>query len=736
MFASADPARAGAQWTQLYFGMGFTAFGSLLLEQSVERMLSVIFAPAFAWAVMLFALCGLAVGGLFSHTITRRSGNLSVELGRLTFLIQVAIVLLLWFLTSRHGSPGLNGFLAAGFACGVPFFFAGTVLATASAEAAERTHRAYAYLFSFAAVPCLLLVPFLRLFGGPNTVLTAAVVFGIASAIWFNRGGDGNLRALGALVALMLVALIGINGVNHVFDTHWSLDEELGAERFAQWNTYSRIALREDQPVVTWDGLPYAYTELQEGPDQEVLAEYATTRLRPGGDVLVIGGLPGVMAAARSGASSITVVERNPTVSRRILQPNDDWPGVDQVRGVDSDVDLEVITQNERSFLVEADTDSQYDVIQISLPIDLGLVTEKRGLLTAEGIGAALDRLKPDGILSLSLPSQLSQTMEIAAVAQRLAGRSTGGVLYLWDARGTTNRRETLLISERNWFSELVELGLGPVLLAPVVAEAPEPTDDLPYPAYLQPAEELVTEMLLRTQDRSVLLRGYAMHLLFVPGVAVLLLVTLGAAWFVLRRSGPPPMEAGSLTSLLWITAAGLGAGLAMASLLARWGPLVRNPTYLLTVALCLFLLGASLAAQRANLLLALGRTVPVVLAVLGPVVLGWGGSWAGANFVLEAGAVSAFREIAMMAALVIPAGAAFGVAIPSAMGHFRKAVTAGPVWALLAAAVVAGMTFALPVSMLLGLTAAVWIGAALLGAALMVQALGWVFAHPAVAVA
>ncbi len=183
----------------MYFGTGFTAFGVLLLERALERLLAVVFAPEFAWAVMLFALLGLAVGGWFSHAITRRSGNVSVELGRLTFLNQIVIVLLLWFLTSRHGWPGVNTFVVVGLACGVPFFFAGTVLAAASSEAVGRIHRTYAYLLSFAAVPCLLLVPFFRLIGGPNTVLTAAVVFGIASAIWFNRGGDGNLRASGCV---------------------------------------------------------------------------------------------------------------------------------------------------------------------------------------------------------------------------------------------------------------------------------------------------------------------------------------------------------------------------------------------------------------------------------------------------------------------------------------------------------------------------------------------------------
>ena len=45
-----------------------------------------------------------------------------------------------------------------------------------------------------AAAGCLLLVPFLNVVGGPNTVIIASVAFAASSAIWFNLAGSSRGR--------------------------------------------------------------------------------------------------------------------------------------------------------------------------------------------------------------------------------------------------------------------------------------------------------------------------------------------------------------------------------------------------------------------------------------------------------------------------------------------------------------------------------------------------------------
>ena len=145
---------------------------------------------------------------LFRSVIANRPGNLSSELGRLTFLNSVLVVPLLWFFLSRHAEMTLGALIAVCVASAIPFFFAGTVVSLAIGQAMDRIDRAHSFEIMGAAAGCLLLVPFLDFFGGPNTVIAAGVIYGVAASIWFARAGEGQLRAMAVLVSLLLVILM------------------------------------------------------------------------------------------------------------------------------------------------------------------------------------------------------------------------------------------------------------------------------------------------------------------------------------------------------------------------------------------------------------------------------------------------------------------------------------------------------------------------------------------------
>ena len=81
----------------------------------------------------------------------------------------------LWFLLSRPGELGYGALAAVYFASALPFFLAGTVVSIAMSEAIERVDRAYFFDLAGAAAGCLVLIPFLNVFGGPNTVIAAGV---------------------------------------------------------------------------------------------------------------------------------------------------------------------------------------------------------------------------------------------------------------------------------------------------------------------------------------------------------------------------------------------------------------------------------------------------------------------------------------------------------------------------------------------------------------------------------
>ena len=161
-------------WTQLYLGLGFTTLATLILELSLTRIFSVVFYYHFAFLAISIALFGLGAGGVFSYLVTGWRGNLFAKLGALGIGNSLCVIGSLWFILSRRGDPSNTTLALVYFASALPFFLAGTVVSIAIGEAMERVDRAYFFDLGGAALGCLLLIPFLHLFGGPNTVISAA----------------------------------------------------------------------------------------------------------------------------------------------------------------------------------------------------------------------------------------------------------------------------------------------------------------------------------------------------------------------------------------------------------------------------------------------------------------------------------------------------------------------------------------------------------------------------------
>ena len=92
-----------------------------------------------------------------------------------------------------------------------------------------------------------MLIPFLNTFGGPNTVISAGVFYGIAAAIWFHQAGNFGRRAAAVLVALLLVVLMVVNGRTHLLDVRVSKGEKLPPEKFVAWNSFSRVGVTTDR---------------------------------------------------------------------------------------------------------------------------------------------------------------------------------------------------------------------------------------------------------------------------------------------------------------------------------------------------------------------------------------------------------------------------------------------------------------------------------------------------------
>jgi hypothetical protein len=117
------------------------------------------------------------------------------------------------------------------------------IVSLAISETIERIDRVYFFDLMGAAGGCLLLVPFLNVFGGPNTVIVAAILFAASAAIWFNLGGATQGRALAVALALVLVGLTVVNMRRPIIDVTFAKGQRLANEIFVKWNSFSRIGL-------------------------------------------------------------------------------------------------------------------------------------------------------------------------------------------------------------------------------------------------------------------------------------------------------------------------------------------------------------------------------------------------------------------------------------------------------------------------------------------------------------
>src|SRR4051812_485839 len=163
-------------WPQIYTGVALTTMATLILELSLTRIFSVVFYYHFAFLAISIALFGLGVGGVLSYLITAPRPYIFRRLGILAASNGLVTLVSLVFLLTR-GEPGNLTLAAIYFVSALPFVLAGMVLSSAISETIQRVDRVYFFDLLGAAGGCLLLVPLLNTFGGPNTVIVAAILY-------------------------------------------------------------------------------------------------------------------------------------------------------------------------------------------------------------------------------------------------------------------------------------------------------------------------------------------------------------------------------------------------------------------------------------------------------------------------------------------------------------------------------------------------------------------------------
>jgi hypothetical protein len=764
-----------AYWHQVYLCVGLTTMATLLLELSLTRIFSVVFYYHFAFLAISIALFGLGAGGVFSYVVSGWKGPVYARLGRLSAINSLVVVAALVVVLAQRQTSTFSIALIY-FCTALPFFFSGAIVSLAISETMERVNRVYFFDLMGAAAGCLLLVPLLNTFGGPSTVIAAAVTFAVAGAIWYSMADSVHGRVGCVALALLLVAFLTVNQRQHFIDITYAKGSALPNEFFQKWNSFSRVAVanvpEENRDDIRIDAdaatgiANFDFDHLTDAQRRDLRSQgpalpYA---IRPGAKTLIIG--PGggwdVARALASGSHDITGVEINPLIATTIMREK--FPEKSNYLYLRPDV--HIFVEDGRSFVRRSH--DKYQVLQATL-VDTWAATaagafalSENNLYTTDAFRDYLLHLTDDGVAaftrwgfeppreSLRLVSlaidALGQLGEKEPWRHVIIGRE--GSVQGWGAKDTVlisrkpftpadveHARATLAASGmqaiylpgagiRNQFQELLLSRNPEQYQRDYTFDITPVSDNRPFFFYTVQPRDLWAFLGSASRESADYKINKAVPLLF-----ELMLVSLVATALILLL--PPlvlgtrlPRQRGVAGYLLFFLFIGAGYILIEVGLIQKFVLFLGHPTYALTVVIFSMLVSSGLGSGLSRRVL--GKSEGRLIKALGCIAL---------LAALLALAVSSILtplvglalplKMAITTLLIAPLGFVMGMPFPTALQRLEEwhAPSVRWAWSLNAASSVLGSVGSLVCSIYLGLIQTLIIGGVFYLAALAVMA-------------
>ena len=748
--------------------MALTTLATLLLELSLTRIFSVVFYYHFAFLAISIALFGLGVGGVFSYIVAGWKTPLFRKLGYLSMLNSLLVIVALTVVVSQKEEPGAWGLTLVYFTTSLPFFVSGTVVSLAISETVERIDRVYFFDLLGASAGCLLLIPFLNYFGGPSTVMLVAVLFAAAGGIWHSMAGSVKLRAAAVALALGMFAFVFYNGTHNIIAIRYAKGQKLKKEEFVQWNSFSRIAVRDYSIFIDADAstgiASFDFAHLTDRDRHQLLEEGPALPydVRPGAKALVIG--PGggwdVARALASGSHDITGVEINPIIATTIMRDK----YVAQSRGIYLRPDVRIVVEDGRSFVRR--TPERYQVIQATL-VDTWASTaagafalSENNLYTTDALRDYLLHLTDDGMCAftrwgLDPPRESLRLVSLAMAALTQLGEPDPWRHVIVGRDGSTKgwgAQDTVLIA-RHPFSAadlararaaMVAAGMQPIYLPDEripgqFTDLLRSSDPAAYESHyrynISPVGDNQPFFFYTVQPRDILAflanasRRSADYKInkAVPLLYALMAISMLATAIILAL--PPvvlgarlPRHKGVLRFLLYFICIGAGYILIEMALIQKFVLFLGHPTDALTAVIFSMLVSSGLGSYYSRRILgdddrrlfrALGL-VAVLVALLAAIV----------TPVLEAGVgLPRTLKFAITVAMIAPAGFVMGMPFPTALRRLEAwhKPSVRWAWSLNAAASVLGSVGSLVCAIYLGLVQTLLAGGLLYLAALAI---------------
>ncbi len=767
-----------ANWPRIYLGIGLTTLATLLLELSLTRIFSVVFYYHFAFLAISIALFGLGAGGVFSYVVAGWRRNFYSKLGALSVLNAALVLIGLVFVLTRQGEPGYWTLAVVYFTSALPFFAAGAVISLVIADTIERVNRVYFADLLGAAAGCLVLIPLLDLLGGPNTVISAALLYVVSGVIWYGMSGAVKWRNLALGFSAAMLALVAFNAWRPVIDVKYAKGKELKGEHFVKWNSFSRIGVTGNRGSAMMfidadasTGIPpFDFSNLSERDRRDLLYQgpglpYA---YYPGAKTLIIGAGGGwdIARAIASGSRDVTGVEINPIIATTVMRER--FP--DYSLHLYNRPEVRIVVEDGRSFVRR--TSEKYQVIQATL-VDTWASTaagafalSENNLYTTDAFYDYLTHLTDDGVLvftrwGVKPPRESLRliTLAIDALArlgEREAWRHIMVVregsqedLEKWGTQDTVLiARKPIAAANIARFRSVIQNGKFSVVYLPD-ENPPNPFTELlrgtnraeferNYEFDISAVGDNRPFFFYTVQPRDIWdFLGHASRLSAdykinraVPLLFGLLLVSALATIVILALprfllGSRLPSEAGVLKFLWYFIAIGAGYIVIQVALVQKFVLFLGHPTYALTVIIFSMLVSsgmgsyfsARIVADRDLRLEAVLGAVAAVVSILAFSVTPLLGAGVGLPLPVKF-VISTF--------LIAPAGFLMGIPFPIGLRRLERRHKASVRWAwsLNAAASVLGSVGAIVLAIYLGLRETLLIGGALyLGALISIRA-------------
>ncbi|MBL8861550.1 MAG: hypothetical protein JNK02_06015 [Planctomycetes bacterium] len=502
--------------------------------------------------------------------------------------------------------------------------------------------------------------------------------------------------------------------------------------------------------MTRWDGDPAGLAWVQH--DVTSLPYH----LRRGGDVVVlgVGGGRDVLTALWAESRSVLGIELNGITVGLLTGPFRDYAGIA------NRPEVELVHDEARSHLAQLTrADRRFDVVQMSL-IDTwastaagGFTLSENGLYTREAFATYLRSLRPGGLCSVSRwydPAKVSETtrllsLGVAALLDRgvqapaqhvvLASASQVATLLMSvDPLGAEDLRRIEEACERSGFQLLIAPGrpieeptfrnvlaardlpgLAAAVADPVYDYSP-PSDERPFFFNLLKPSHAFSRAAF--DQAGGVLRGNLqatatlVALTLISLVLVLLVIVLPLA-----STGLPAMDLRSfLLSIAWFAAIGFGFMLVQIGFMQRFSVYLGHPAYAVIAVLATMILAAgagSLASDRVRVEERGAASARVALAAAAVIALA---ALALRPLVAQTAHFGTAGRVAITVAIVGGVAFALGFCFPTGMRLVRRISSTADawMWGVNGATGVLGAAAAVAIAMWLGISANLWLAAAL----------------------